>query len=274
MNLTSRIESAEQQFKQILEDFFVTVYDENSLPSHGLEHHRRVWHYASELILSIENLKILTDPSLPENLIIASYLHDIGMSVDPGIKHGHHSRNLCMTFLKKNNLDAGNYQLLLSAIENHDNKEYKTLSKEYDLLTILSVADDLDAFGFIGIYRYSEIYLTRGVKHEELGQLILKNVTQRFDNFVKTFGGIDSIVLRQIERYNILKDFFNNYNSQVKSYTFDSQNPSGYCGVIELFSKMMKERKGLEEIHHEVENNSDDQVIKWFFNGLATELLV
>ena len=38
-----------------------------------------------------------------------------------------------------------------------------------NLLTILSVADDLDAFGFIGIYRYSEIYLTRGIDPEKIG---------------------------------------------------------------------------------------------------------
>jgi hypothetical protein len=31
------------------------------------------------------------------------------------------------------------------------------------MLTILSVADDLDAFGYIGIYRYIEIYLERGI---------------------------------------------------------------------------------------------------------------
>ena len=33
--------------------------------------------------------------------------------------------------------------------------------------TILSVADDLDAFGFTGIYRYLEIYLTRGINPED-----------------------------------------------------------------------------------------------------------
>ena len=38
-----------------------------------------------------------------------------------------------------------------------------------DLLTILSVSDDLDAFGYIGIYRYTEIYLTRGIDPEKIG---------------------------------------------------------------------------------------------------------
>lgn len=272
MNLKSRIESAELKFKQILEDFFVSVYNDESLPSHGLDHHRRVWNYAKDLVISVTENNNIIDPSLPENLIIACYLHDIGMSVDPGIKHGHHSKELCMSFLKKNQFDDNKYLNLLSAIENHDNKDYTSFSGQYDLLTFLSVADDLDAFGFAGIYRYSEIYLTRGVIHDELGHLILKNATQRFDNFIRTFGTIDSILSKQTDRYNILKDFFNNYNSHVKSYNFDGQNPTGYCGVIEMLSEMVKERKGLEEICNEVEYDTDDQVIKWFFKSLDTEL--
>ena len=272
MNLTSRIESAELQFKQILEDFFVSVYNDESLPSHGLDHHRRVWNYAKDLVISVTEKNNIIDPSLPENLIIACYLHDIGMSVDPGIKHGHHSKELCRSFLKSNQLDGNKYLNLLSAIENHDNKEYTTSSGQFDLLTVLSVADDLDAFGFVGIYRYSEIYLTRGLSQQELGHLILKNAAKRFDNFIRTFGTIDSILCKQTERYNILKDFFNNYNSQVKSYNFDGQDPTGYCGVIELLSEMIKGKKGLEDLYLNVELYFEDEIINWFFNNLNLEL--
>ncbi len=272
MNLTGRIESAELQFKQILEDFFVSVYDEKSLPSHGLNHHRRVWGYARELITSIDQQNSITDPALAENLIIACYLHDIGMSVDAGIKHGHHSKDLCTRFLKSHDIDESNYSDLLSAIENHDNKDYNTTSGKFDLLTILSVADDLDAFGFIGIYRYSEIYLKRGIGLNDIGFLILKNAGQRYDNFLKTFGSFDSIVLKQKERYNILREFFDNYNSEVRTYSFAGLNPEGYCGVIELLANMIKERKGVKEICLFAENNTDDQVIKWFFKSLESEI--
>lgn len=272
MNLTGRIESAELQFKQILEDFFMSVYDDESLPSHGLAHHRRVWNYARELISSVDKQNSLTDTALPENLIIACYLHDIGMSVDPGTKHGHHSKDLCIKFLKSNNLDVNNSPDLLSAIENHDNKDYKNTSGKFDLLTILSVADDLDAFGFIGIYRYSEIYLTRGISLNEIGSLILKNAEQRFVNFTRTFGRVKPVFLKQSERFKILKEFFEKYNSGVKTYYFEGSKPSGYCGVIELLSEMIKKRKGLKELYLHAENNTDDHVIKWFFKGLDAEL--
>ncbi|MBK7627992.1 MAG: HD domain-containing protein [Bacteroidales bacterium] len=271
MNLTGRIESAELQFKQILEDFFMSVYDDESLPSHGLAHHRRVWNYAKELLASIDQQNSITDTALPENLIIACYLHDIGMSVDPGIKHGHHSKDLCIKFLKSNNLDAGNYPDLLTAIENHDNKDYKTTSGKFDLLTILSVADDLDAFGFVGIYRYTEIYLTRGIGLKEIGSLILKNAEQRFDNFTRTFGIIEPVFLKQSERFKILKEFFEKYNSGVKTYNFEGTDPSGYCGVIEMLSEMIKERKGLDELFLDVEQYSEDKIINWFFTNLKSE---
>jgi len=231
-----------------------------------------VWNYSKELILNTFTENVLIDPSLPDNLILACYLHDIGMSVDPGIKHGHHSRELCKIFLNDNNLDENIYQPVLKAIENHDNKEYKKSSGKFDLLTILSVADDLDAFGFVGIYRYSEIYLMRGIDNKDIGFKILKNAEQRFGNFINTFGANDLIVLKHKERFLILKEFFNNYNYQVKSYNFNGQNPSEYCGVIELLSKLTEKKIGLQEIYTEVENNTDDEVIKWFFKGLYSEL--
>ena len=88
MNLTAFIESAELRFKQVLEDFFVSVYDEKNLYSHGIDHHRRVWHYAKELLttrLLQSKLRPACDPS---KLIIACYLHDIGMSLEHGPRHG------------------------------------------------------------------------------------------------------------------------------------------------------------------------------------------
>ncbi len=76
---------AEEKYKNKLEEFFKSVYDEKSLCSHGIDHHRRVWNYAKELLLSNDNKDVINESGFPEKLIIACYLHDIGMSVDPGI---------------------------------------------------------------------------------------------------------------------------------------------------------------------------------------------
>jgi len=194
------------------------------------------------------------------------------MSIDPGVIHGHHSRELCRIFLKQNHLKESDFSKTLLAIENHDNKEYLAATGGYDLLTILSVADDLDAFGFNGIYRYSEIYLTRAINPRELGSLIMKNAARRFDNFVNTFGKIHPLISEHTERFNILSEFFGNYNKQVPSYQFIGEHPSGYCGVIEFLFDVINRKILLEDICRNPQQFSDDKIICMFFRGLGSEL--
>jgi hypothetical protein len=273
MNLTVTTESAELQFKQILEEFFISNYDEKSLPSHGIDHHRRVWKYAKELLTLLAGKNTAHPSPHPSKLIIASYLHDIGMSVETGIRHGKHSRDLCIRFLEQNHLPADEYHDVLSAVENHDRKEYTGNTCVNDLLTILSVSDDLDAFGFTGIFRYSEIYLTRGINLLEIGRVIKVNAGMRFDNFNKIFGFADLLVMKHKKRYDILDSFFSNYDKQAGSYQFGVKNPWGYCGVMEMFTDIVHKKTALEDICRQPGKFSNDPVIGWFFNELASELL-
>ncbi len=272
MNLSGTIESAEKQFKQILEDFFISVYNEKSLSSHGIDHHRRVWNYSKELLKIIPFKNSVQISQLVSELIIASYLHDIGMSVDQGVRHGKHSRNLCTQFLVKNNLPQNDWQVVLETIENHDNKDYTDKTYMNELLTILSVADDLDAFGFTGIFRYSEIYLTRGIDPEEIGYLIRENAEKRFENFVKTFGSESEIVQKHRMRFNILDSFFLSYNEQIPSYHFGTNNPTGFCGVIEIILSIMNDKLNLKNFIMDSDKYSNDRVIRWFFTELEKEL--
>lgn len=272
MNLTEIIESAEFQFRQILEEFFISNYGENYLSSHGIDHHRRVWNYAKALLTQSHYQNPFSNTKLPSRLIIACYLHDIGMSVETGIRHGKHSRNLCIQFLKENNLAADEYQDVLDAIENHDNKDYSGDAIVNDLLTILSVADDLDAFGFEGIFRYSEIYLARGIKPEMIGNLVRDNALKRFDNFMMTFGYSDELVQKHKARFMILDNFFSEYNKQALTYHFGGKNPVGYCGVIEILAEMIKNKIGSRDILSKSGKSQEDKVIKWFFDGLRLEI--
>jgi HD superfamily phosphodiesterase len=272
MNLTGTIESAEKQFKQILEDFFISVYNDKFLSSHGIDHHRRVWNYSKELLKLFPLMNPAQISRLPTELIIASYLHDIGMSVDQGIRHGKHSKNLCIQFLSKNSLPQNDYLDVLEAIENHDNKDYTRKTSMNELLVILSVADDLDAFGFTGIFRYSEIYLTRGIEPEKIGYLIVENAKKRFDNFVKIFGADSEIVQKHIRRYHILDNFFGKYNEQLPSYHFGTKNPSGYCGVIEIFQFLLSNDQSLKTCLLKPEIYSKEPLILKFFADLEQEM--
>ena len=272
MNLTALVESAELRLKQVLEDFFVSLYDEKNLISHGIDHHRRVWNYAKELLttrLIQSKLRPACDPS---KLIIACYLHDIGMSVEPGPRHGILSRELCLQFLKKYNLPEYLYEDVLDTIENHDRKDYTSKSSIKDLLTVLSIADDLDAFGFTGIYRYSEIYLTRGINQAQLGHLILENAEMRFKNFEDIYGYQNFYVKFHRKRYGILTDFFRQYNKQVDSCNFITDAPEGYCGVIQLFMLMIRNKMAINDLFTEAEIYQNDIIISTFFNGLKSEL--
>lgn len=272
MNLTNAIESAEHNFKQILEDFFASVYDEKNLLSHGIDHHRRVWGYARELLSTRLRQSKQRPACDPSKLIIASYLHDIGMAIEPGPRHGEYSRELCLHFFRKYNLPENDYEDVLDTIGNHDNKDYTSKIVRNELITILSVADDLDAFGFTGIYRYSEIYLKRDINTNQLGHLILVNAKRRFKNFENIYGIHNFYVQFHRKRYRILTNFFRQYNKQADSYNFITDAPEGYCGVIQLFMLMIRNKRAICDLFLEAEIYQDDIIIGPFINGLKSEL--
>jgi len=272
MDLIGIIESAEKQYKQILEGYFVSIYKEDVLPSHGLDHHRRVWKYSKELLLHVPLESSNQLPKLVEDLIIASYLHDIGMAVDPGVRHGKCSMELCSRFLHQYHLEESCFSDVLDAIENHDNKEYSGDIIQNDLLKILSTADDLDAFGMTGVYRYSEIYLARGITFENIGFRVIENAAKRFENFQKAFSSCKELVENHTNRYNILIDFFIKYNEQLPTYYFGTLNPSGYCGVVELFDYLVKKQLNLKDIYISSDKYLANSIIKCYLSELAAEL--
>jgi Predicted HD superfamily hydrolase len=217
MKLSDNIHLAEQRFIPALELFFNSVYADIKLPSHGIDHHRRVWKYAKELLQNIGSEEISTDLFFVEKLLIACYLHDIGMAIDPGERHGLHSRRLCEQFLSVNKLDLSDFQDVLEAIDNHDNKEYSDSQANNRLLLILSVADDLDAFGYIGVYRYFEIYLARGIQPEKIGPMARDNAKKRFKNFKLHFTSNPELVKKHWARYLALDKFFEGFCKETDS---------------------------------------------------------
>ncbi|MBE0675786.1 MAG: HD domain-containing protein, partial [Bacteroidales bacterium] len=138
-----------------LTDFFSRHFGNTSIPSHDLSHHNRVWMNASYLINQMEaGPDFVFDNRKKLQVLIACMLHDIGMAKDSGVNHGRESRKLCEIFLHDHIPDESLHPDILIAVENHDNKKYTNIHPPDSLLTILSVADDIDAFGFIGVYRY------------------------------------------------------------------------------------------------------------------------
>jgi HD superfamily phosphodiesterase len=268
MDLILSIKSAENQFKQILEDFFISVYDEKQLPSHGLEHHRRVWKTAKALSTRLSEQYLIKNPQFIPSLIIASYLHDLGMVKDHGPRHGRWSHDLCKTFLDQNSLKESDFPGLLEAILVHDKKDY-SVPDGINLQTLLSVADDLDAFGFIGIYRYIEIYLLRGVKHQYLASGIRENAKRRYIHFEELFRAEKDLIRQHSERYLILDKFFSEYDFQLN----DATDNSGFVKVVDILAGMVKNKTDLYALTREHEK-SQDKKISWFFGNLKSELFL
>lgn len=266
------IRSAETRYKKKLEDFFTDNFRSKGSLSHAIDHHQRVWAYAKELIIQSGNNSFIADKSFAEKLIIACYLHDSGMAVDPGPSHGIKSRLICLQFLKQNGIPEIEFAEVLAAVENHDNKVYSPSHQPDELLKILSVADDLDAFGFTGIFRYLEIYLTRGEPIRETGYLILENVKGRYNHFVNSFGHYRMLIEKHQSRYEIIGSFFDNYNKLCVDYQFNNQIYSGYCGVAEVIRDMSIHGLKPAGLFQYVREISDDKVLTWYFNGLAREL--
>jgi hypothetical protein len=272
MLLSGQIESSEKKFRNLLEEFFRKIYNNSFLPSHGIGHHQRVWHYAKEILHTIRDNGFETEPDLTDKLIISCFLHDSGMVVDPGINHGPESRKFCERFLYENNITETDFTDVLDTITNHDNKEYISKYHPSDLMSILSVADDLDAFGFIGIYRYLEIYLTRNKTLEELGFLITENSENRFRNFINTYSFSSQLIERHSLRFNIINSFFNEYNNQITSYKLDNKPTTGYCGIAKLIREMIQNNLTEQQLIN-YSKDFPDPVIQWFFGELEHELL-
>ncbi|MFN8208794.1 MAG: HD domain-containing protein, partial [Bacteroidales bacterium] len=137
----------EDRWLQILYLHDREIFSGIHLPSHDHTHHLRVWQFARELVMVWEESGRRFSMEEIELLILAVFFHDTGMSRTQQSRHGLVSREFCEAFLQENKLSAmAGKAELLDAIEQHDNKDYGLTHRDpTGLLTLLNLADDLDA---------------------------------------------------------------------------------------------------------------------------------
>ncbi len=151
----------------------------------------------------------------------------------------------------------GNFDEILRAIELHDRKDeliHRPFQRDTrpEILTFLSVADDLEAMGIIGIYRYAEIYLRRGISLEELGDRILENASARFDNLSRACLLCGHIIESYRHQYDQLRLFFEEYNNQLKTVPQAALVSSGPLGVINYIRTPDREKNFMARADSEV----------------------
>lgn len=215
-NLIQHIEQAEEKWLNPLYNFCQDIFSNKQIPSHDHTHHLRVWKNAKEIFYALSDQFEIDYPKI-EACLIASLFHDTGLTKTISEKHGKESKTICIQYFENNNLiKPGNWEEILFAVENHDDKDYKLKNTAPEsLLSIICNADDLDAFGYIGVIRYTEIYLLRGHNLNDLPKLVLQNIDQRFLNFETIYQEFSSLYHRHKEQYLITKRFFENLKKEL-----------------------------------------------------------
>jgi HD superfamily phosphodiesterase len=202
------IDEAESKYRSLLTEECRKLFSDINLPSHDHHHHIRVWENASLLLSRLYDTGMISDPLMAEKAIIASFFHDTGLTVNRGVDHGAQSRLICSEFLKKCDISVSDQAEILDAVERHDDKEYTALSDPVSLAAIISVADDMDAFGQTGIERYTEIYSLRGISSDELPHMVTDNVISRFRHLRSTYAMFPDIIEDQQKRVNTVIEHF------------------------------------------------------------------
>jgi HD superfamily phosphodiesterase len=164
-------------------EFLNNIYTNVWIPSHDIKHHQRVWQNAVKICKQVK-LKNQINEVFYFELLISSFFHDTGLIYDRSESHGKESRRIAAEFISIHQAEINfDRDLILEAIEKHDDKNYEWHQPERNiLLEVLSTADDIDALGATGLYRYIEIYLLRNIPVEKIPVLILANVDKRMNN--------------------------------------------------------------------------------------------
>ncbi|MGW8316732.1 MAG: hypothetical protein ACWGNV_14105 [Bacteroidales bacterium] len=265
------IGEAEALWLSQLEHNAKQVFNSSWLPSHDHTHHRRVWNLCRRLIREMDRLQVAIDYSLVEGILIAAWFHDLGMASTTGEKHGATGRSLCASWLRNNTLPAPQrYREIMDAIEFHDIKDARThegiiAGASPGILPVLSVADDLEALGVIGIYRYTEIYLLRGIGMDRLGEKVLQNVAHRMENLASCTA-CGKILSAFESEQQALTDFFKAYVRQLSQYPDTSDLFTGPAGVVNQIRILGLEKHVRPEAMVDLlpEDRADDDVFQYF----------
>jgi hypothetical protein len=278
------IREAESRWYQPLYRHCEGLFSGIFLPSHDHLHHARVWSHARSLIILLDKAGARIPASLPEELLVAVFFHDAGLVRTSDEWHGRESRRLCEEFFSQPGAGAppgspipGKTSLrrILHAVEHHDDKSLKGAGPEIrpgdvpGLLSLLSSADDLDAFGRIGIYRYAEIYLMRGIGTEQLPRKVAENVKNRFDNLQNTYALLEDFIRIQEQRFLRVYDF---YLRLSQACAEGDENPSWESQLISMILDSIRERKNLLQKDRELPRTGFDAETGDWFRALDREL--
>lgn len=276
MDFDFNVQKIEEAYRHELLTYLNQLFTGVNLPSHDISHHERVWRYCRSLLLEINRFGLDVPADLVENAIVACYFHDTGLTINLGESHGALGAEICSRYLQqKPNFTSFRNKEILTAIEFHDDKSIRT-EENGDALSMLnltrlvSTADDLDAFGTIGVFRYIEIYLKRAVAANELPGRVLTNLQNRYSNFKSAYALLEKFVDRQECRYYQTFNFFTRLATEVTLGVGSANGPYGVYRVIE--NNLVEKGQSIEDVIDYVNENPISEYAQSFFNVLKVEL--
>jgi hypothetical protein len=270
MSIENKIQLIENKWLSPLTEECKRIFKNHHIPSHDHEHSKRVWTNAKLLLRSIDESGYKLNEQSIGSIIIACFFHDTGLSSTIGEQHGKASREFCNNFFKLYpHLIPENLTEILDIIEYHEDKDYfNTPKNHFSLNSILAVSDDSDAFGYIGVYRYAEIYLMRNIQPQDLANKVLINLENRFNNIKLQFYSL-SHFFRQIEKkYDITRTF---YSHLLGFYLNNSHNYSAEIIQIIKF-EIITNKKCPNEVWLEALKTVANQESIEFLNKLMQEI--
>lgn len=268
MSFAETIIAVEDRWLNLLYDHCRESFLGTHLPSHDHTHHLRVWQYARGMISSLwSNGRQLSEDEM-ESLIIAVFFHDLGMTRTHSREHGAVSRHLCEAFFFSHpELHPADLQSILNMVELHDDKDYiasSLLGTYAQLPAILNMADDLDAFGFVGVYRYAEIYHLRGIDVRDMPTAILPNLDKRFEHFRRFPGLPDELHEHHHARYLRTKNFFMALGS---AFIAEEVETSWHLKVMgSMFAIADTPGRKVETLWMNPQNDSDPRIHDFFLD--------
>ncbi len=262
------INSVEKVWYKPIFNYISKLYLGTHLPSHDVAHHVRVWKICKDLLRLLSEKGFSFNESFVTKTLIACLFHDTGLVNDRSEKHGLESRKLCEKFFHENpTFQFKRMGDALDAIEHHDDKTFKkitpiSIENGVSLTRLVSSADDLDAYGYIGIFRYLEIYLLREVPFEQLPQKVIHNLKGRFANFENYFSAFPELIDLQRERFRSTYNFF---------AKLDEKDTNSSEIAIALNNCLIDMKMDIDQTISFIKNYSQEISLKRFVENLENE---
>jgi HD superfamily phosphodiesterase len=268
------IREVESKWLDLLFEESKMQFEKVNIQSHDHLHALRTWNIAKEIFSELEKKGLKVTKNDLEKAIVAIFFHDMGFVRTVSEKHGMSGREICGSFFKNRKLMIDGFDEVLDMIQKHEDKNlsYAKEISPSDVASILRVSDDLDAFGALGVFRYLDAYIKRGINVNELSAKVIENLNFRFSNFQILFKNFTEFSNKQEKRYRFTRIYFEDLGKEIEEKGYSKNTSTGAIGVFNFFLNSIEDDKPISKLSDEILGKSNDVYVTNFFMRFKNEL--